>query len=44
MRKELFADWFKPQAFHGVMAHPTLLRDTVSSVLVAFRGPSQPEF
>jgi hypothetical protein len=40
-RTELFADWFKPQSFHGVMAHPTLFKDSASSVLVAFRSPSQ---
>ena len=43
-RTELFADWFRPQSFHGVMAHPALNRDTASSVLVAFRSPSQGEF
>lgn len=44
VRTELFADWFKPQSFHSVMAHPTLFKDTASSVLVAFRSPSQGEF
>jgi hypothetical protein len=44
MRTELFADWFRPQSFHGVMAHPTLHKETASSVLVAFRRRSQGEF
>jgi DNA-binding CsgD family transcriptional regulator len=43
-RTELFADWFKPQSFHAVMAHPTLFKDSASSVLVAFRSPSQGDF
>ena len=43
-RTELFADWFEPQDFRSVMAHPTLSKDTVSSVLVAFRSRSQGEF
>jgi len=43
-RTELFADWFKPQSFHSVMAHPTLFKGSASSVLVAFRSPSQGDF
>ena len=41
---DLFADWFEPQDFRSVMAHPTLFKGTASSVLVAFRSPSQGEF
>jgi DNA-binding CsgD family transcriptional regulator/PAS domain-containing protein len=44
LRTELFADWFKPQSFQSVMAHPTLFMDSASSVLVAFRDPKQGEF
>jgi DNA-binding CsgD family transcriptional regulator len=40
-RSELFADWFVPQSFCSVMAHPTLFDRSASSVLVAFRAPSQ---
>jgi hypothetical protein len=43
-RTELFADWFEPQDFRSVMAHPTLFKGEASSVLVAFRAPSQGEF
>ncbi len=43
-RTELFADWFEPQDFRAVMAHPTLFKGAVSSVLVAFRSASQGEF
>jgi hypothetical protein len=39
VRTELFADWFKPQDFHDVMAHPTLFKET----LVGRRGVPQPQ-
>jgi len=44
VRTELYADWFKPQEFHSVMAFPTLFRESVSAVLVAFRNPSPGDF
>ena len=43
-RTELYADWFAPQGFHGVMAHPALFKDAASAVVVAFRARSQGDF
>jgi DNA-binding CsgD family transcriptional regulator len=44
VRTELFADWFRPQDFYSVMAFPTLFKESVSAVLVAFRSPSLGDF
>jgi hypothetical protein len=37
VRTELYADWFVPQGFHGVMACPILFKESASAVVVAFR-------
>ena len=44
LKTELFADWFRPQGFYSVMAHPALFKDSASAVVVAFRGPSRRDF
>jgi len=36
LRTELYADWFKPQGFRGVMAVPMLFKGNASAVVVAF--------
>jgi DNA-binding CsgD family transcriptional regulator/PAS domain-containing protein len=38
MRTELYADWFRPQGFHCVMAHPALFRNDASVVIAALRS------
>jgi GAF domain-containing protein len=40
----LYAEWFVPQGFHGVMAAPILARENLSGVVVAFRGKSRSDF
>jgi hypothetical protein len=44
VRTELYADWFRPQRFHGVMAFPTLFKKSASAVVVAFRDTSHGDF
>jgi DNA-binding CsgD family transcriptional regulator/PAS domain-containing protein len=44
VRTELYADWFRPQGFHGVMAFPTLFKESASAVVVAFRDRSLGDF
>lgn len=43
-RTELYADWFKPQGFDGVMAAPALFRNKASVVLVTFRDGRRDDF
>ncbi len=43
-RTELYADWFKPQGFRGVMAAPALFKNKDSVVLVAFQGAQREDF
>lgn len=40
----LYAEWFAPQGFHGVMAAPILARDSLSGVVVAFCSKSRIDF
>jgi PAS domain-containing protein len=40
----LYAEWFAPQGFHGVMAAPILARASVSGVVVAFCGKRHGDF
>ncbi len=44
LRSELYADWFQPHRFHGVMAAPALFKDKVSAVLVTFRENGREDF
>jgi DNA-binding CsgD family transcriptional regulator len=44
LRSELYADWFKPHGFHGVMAAPALFKDKASAVLVTFRDKGREDF
>jgi DNA-binding CsgD family transcriptional regulator/PAS domain-containing protein len=43
-RTELYADWFMPQEFHGVMAFPVLFKESLSAVVVAFRNRKRIDF
>jgi PAS domain-containing protein len=40
----LYAEWFAPQGFHGVMAAPILARESLSGVVVAFCSKSRSDF
>jgi DNA-binding CsgD family transcriptional regulator len=44
VRTELYADWFVPQGFHGVMACPILFKENASAVVVAFREKRRGDF
>jgi DNA-binding CsgD family transcriptional regulator len=44
LRSELYADWFKPHGFHGVMAAPALFKNKLSVVLVTFRDGRRQDF
>ncbi len=44
LRSELYADWFRPHGFHGVMAAPALFKSRASVVLVAFRDRRREDF
>ena len=44
VRTELYADWFRPQDFHSVMAFPALFKDNASAVVVAFRSQTAGDF
>jgi DNA-binding CsgD family transcriptional regulator len=44
LRSELYADWFKPHGFHGVMAAPALFKNKASVVLVTFRDKGREDF
>jgi DNA-binding CsgD family transcriptional regulator len=44
LRSELYADWFRPHGFHGVMAAPALFKSKASIVLVAFRDRRRDDF
>jgi DNA-binding CsgD family transcriptional regulator len=44
LRSELYADWFRPHAFNGVMAAPALFKNKASIVLVTFRGKGGEDF
>jgi hypothetical protein len=44
LRSELYADWFRPHGFYGVMAAPALFKNKASVVLVAFRGRRREDF
>jgi DNA-binding CsgD family transcriptional regulator len=44
VRSELYADWFRPHGFHGVMAAPALFKNKASVVLVAFRDRRREDF
>lgn len=44
LRTELYADWFRPHGFHGVMAAPALFKKKASVVLVAFRDRRREDF
>jgi len=44
LRSELYADWFRPHGFHGVMAAPALFKSKASVVLVAFRDRRREDF
>ncbi len=44
LRTELYADWFRPQGFHGVMAAPALFKNKASAVLVTFRDRRREDF
>jgi hypothetical protein len=44
VRTELYADWFVPQGFHGVMACPILFKESASAVVVAFRDKRRGNF
>ena len=43
-RTELYADWFKPQGFSGVMAAPALFKNKASVVLVTFGHRRRDDF
>jgi DNA-binding CsgD family transcriptional regulator len=43
-RTELYADWFRPQGFNGVMAAPALFRNKASLVLVTFGDRRREDF
>jgi PAS domain-containing protein len=40
----LYAEWFAPQGFHGVMAAPILARENLSGVVVAFCSKRRSDF
>jgi PAS domain-containing protein len=40
----LYAEWFAPQGFHGVMAAPILGRESLSGVVVAFCSKRRSDF
>jgi PAS domain-containing protein len=40
----LYAEWFAPQGFHGVIAAPILARESLSGVVVAFCSKSRSDF
>ena len=44
LRSELYADWFRPHGFHGVMAAPALFKNKASVVLVTFRDRGREDF
>jgi DNA-binding CsgD family transcriptional regulator len=44
LRSELYADWFRPHGFHGVMAAPALFKNKASVVLVTFRDKRREDF
>ena len=44
LRSELYADWFRPHGFHGVMAAPALFKNKTSVVLVTFRDRRREDF
>jgi DNA-binding CsgD family transcriptional regulator len=44
LRSELYADWFRPHGFRGVMAAPALFRNKASIVLVTFRDRGREDF
>jgi DNA-binding CsgD family transcriptional regulator/PAS domain-containing protein len=44
VRTELYADWFRPQDFHSVMAYPALFKHSASAVVVAFRSRTLGDF
>src|SRR5271156_6007461 len=44
VRTELYADWFRPQSFHSVMAFPALFKQNASAVVVAFRSRTLGDF
>ena len=44
LRSELYADWFKPHGFRGVMAAPALFKNKASVVLVTFRDKGREDF
>jgi DNA-binding CsgD family transcriptional regulator len=44
LRSELYADWFKPHGFRGVMAAPALFKNKASVVLVTFRDKGRDDF
>jgi DNA-binding CsgD family transcriptional regulator len=43
-RTELYADWFRPQGFNGVMAAPAVFRNEASVVLVTFGDRRREDF
>jgi DNA-binding CsgD family transcriptional regulator len=43
-RTELYADWFRPQGFNGVMAAPALFKNKASVVLVTFGDRRRDDF
>jgi DNA-binding CsgD family transcriptional regulator len=43
-RSALYAEWFAPQGFHGVMAAPMLARASLSGVVVAFCSENRGDF
>jgi len=44
VRSELYADWFRPHGFHGVMAAPALFKNKASVFLVTFRDRRREDF
>src|SRR6266849_3339756 len=44
LQTELYADWFRPQGFRGVMAAPALFKNKTSAVLVTFRDRRREDF
>ena len=44
LRSELYADWFRPHGFDGVMAAPALFKNKASVVLVTFRDRRREDF
>jgi DNA-binding CsgD family transcriptional regulator len=44
LRSELYADWFRPQGFQGMMAAPALFKNKASVVLVTFRDRRREDF